>query len=136
MYLSRNEQVDVLKKKKEHFINSSKLLYQVEEAIIKIRLPGVRSCSDFPMAGLRVLNRSNPFSSVLTENSCSKFSQTWLTVWTANNFRGKEILDTGILHKFEVHAFIMIFKAISLASNNYGIVKLTHARQELLLSVD
>lgn len=72
---------------------------------------------------------SNPFSSVLTENSCSKGSQTWLTIRTSNNFRGKEVLDAGILHKFEVHAFIMIFKAISLASNNYGIVKLTHARQ-------
>lgn len=129
MGLSRNEQVDVLKNKKEHFINASKLLYQAEEAISEIRLPGVRYCSDFPMAGLRVLNMSNPFSSVLTENLGSKCSHTWLTVWTTNNFRCKEILDTGILHKFDVHAFIMIFKVVSLASNNYGILKLTHARQ-------
>lgn len=117
VYLSRNEQVDVLKNKKEHFLNSSKLLYQVEEAISELRHSEVRYCSDFPLADLRVLNMSNPFSSVLSENLCSKCSHTWLTVWTTNNFRCKEILGTGILHKFEVHAFIMIFKTTSLASS-------------------
>lgn len=117
MYLSRNEQVDVLKNKKKHLINSSKLLYQVKETNGEIRLPGVRYCSDFPMAGLRALNMSNPFSSVLSENLCSKCGHTWLTVWTTNTFRCKELLDTGILHKFEAHAFIMIFKEISLASS-------------------
>lgn len=117
MYLSRNEQADVLKNKKEHLTNSSKLLYQEKEAIGEIRLPGVRYCSDFPKADLRVLNMSNPFSSVLSENLCSKCSHTWLTAWTTNNFRCK--IDTGISHKFEVHAFIMIFQAISLACSSW-----------------
>lgn len=39
MFTGKNEQPDVLNNKKEHLINSSKLLYQVEEVISEIKSP-------------------------------------------------------------------------------------------------
>lgn len=66
------------------------------------------------MADLRVLNMSNTFSSVLTANLCNKCSMAYRGPPTIS--KCKEMFDRGILHSFEMHAFIMIFKAISLGS--------------------